>query len=484
MKVLSVGSEIYPLVKTGGLADVMGALPGALAGEGVAMRALVPGYPAVMAALRDGVVALELADLFGGPARIVAGEPGGLPLFALDAPHLFARPGNPYVDSNGIDWPDNAQRFAGLCRAAAEIARGAIAGFVPDVVHAHDWQAGLVPAYLHYDAAPGPPCVMTVHNLAYQGQFPSYLLGALGLPVSSYRIDGVEYYGSIGFLKAGLQFADAITTVSPRYAAEIATSEGGMGLDGLIRARSDMVSGILNGLDTEVWNPARDAYLVARYSGTDPAARQANKPALQARMGLAQRPDALLFGVVSRLVAQKGIDLIIETLPLLRALDAQLVVLGTGDPVIERALTDAMARYAGSVAVMLGFEEGLAHQIMAGADVIIVPSRFEPCGLTQLSAQRYGAIPLVSRVGGLVDTVIDANPAALGAGVATGVQFGAVNAAGLSDGLRRCAELFSDPISWQRMQRNAMALDVSWAASARRYAGLYNKLARSSAARS
>ncbi|MEE3501865.1 glycogen synthase GlgA [Acidiphilium acidophilum] len=479
MKILSVGSEIYPLVKTGGLADVMGALPAALAAESITMRALVPGYPAVMAALGAGTVALDITDLFGGPARIVAGEPDGLPLFALDAPHLFARPGNPYLASNGVDWPDNAQRFAALSRVASLVARGAIAGFVPDIVHAHDWQAGLVAAYLHYDGLPAPPSVMTVHNLAYQGQFPAYLLGALGLPVAAYAMDGVEYYGSIGFLKAGLQFADAITTVSPHYAVEIATPEGGMGLDGLIRARSSVVHGILNGLDTASWNPATDRALVARYDASTVEARPANKVALQARMGLKPHPESLLFGVVSRLAAQKGIDLIIEALPLLESLDAQIVVLGTGDPAIERALAEAIARYPGRVGVMFGFEEALAHQIMAGADAVMVPSRFEPCGLTQLSAQRYGAIPLVSAVGGLVDTVIDANAAALGAGVATGLQFAPVTAAGLRDGIRRCAALFADRAVWQQIQRNAMALDVSWAAPARRYASLYRQLAQS-----
>ncbi|MDD2877606.1 MAG: glycogen synthase GlgA [Acidiphilium sp.] len=481
MRVLSVGSEIYPLVKTGGLADVMGALPAALAVEGVAMRALVPGYPAVLAAMTGAEVALSVADLFGGPARILAAdpgaEPGGLPLFALDAPHLFARPGNPYLAPNGMDWPDNAQRFAALCRAGVLVAQGAIGGFVPDVVHAHDWQAGLVPAYLHYDERAAPPCVMTVHNLAYQGQFPADLLGALGLPAAAYAIDGVEYYGSIGFLKAGLQFADAITTVSPHYAVEIATPGGGMGLDGLVRARAGVMHGILNGLDTSAWNPATDAALAVPFDARSVAARATNKAALQARMGLDQRPGALLFGVVSRLAGQKGIDLILEILPLLAALDAQLAVLGSGEAAIERDVRAAMGRWPGRVAGVIGFEERLSHLIQGGADAILVPSRFEPCGLTQLAAQRYGAIPVVSLVGGLVDTVIDANPVALGAAVATGVQFGPVTADGLAAGVRRTADLFANPPVWRRMQRNGMALDVSWAQPAKQYARLYRALA-------
>ncbi|MGC9269349.1 glycogen synthase GlgA [Acidiphilium sp.] len=480
MLVLSIGSEIYPLVKTGGLADVMGALPGALAAEGITMRSLVPGYPAVLDAVATArpaaVTALAIDDLFGGPARVLAASPGGLPLFVLDAPHLFARPGNPYLASNGVDWPDNAQRFAALCRAGAMIARGAIGDFVPDVVHAHDWQAGLVPAYLHYDGAGAPPSVMTVHNLAYQGQFPAGLLDTLGLPAAAYAIEGVEYYGSIGFLKAGLQFADAITTVSPHYAAEIATPDGGMGLDGLIRARAAVMHGILNGLDTDTWNPATDPALAARFDIDTLAARSANKAALQARMGLDARPGTMLCGVVSRLAGQKGIDLILQTLPLLQTLDAQLAVLGSGDGAIEAGLRAGMARWPGRVAVVIGFEEPLSHLIQGGADVILVPSRFEPCGLTQLAAQHYGAIPVVSRVGGLVDTVIDANPVAVSAGVASGVQFAPVTADGLADGLRRAAALFASPPVWRAMQINAMTLDVSWAQPAKQYATLYRGL--------
>lgn len=477
MRVLSVGSEIYPLVKTGGLADVMGALPAALAGEGVEMRALVPGYPAVMAAMTGGEIVLEIDDLFGGSARIITTLPQRLPVFALDAPHLFARPGNPYLASNGADWPDNAQRFAALCQAGAMIARGAVGGFVPDVVHCHDWQAGLLPAYLRFTGKAAPPSVMTVHNLAYQGWFPPYLLGALGLPARAFTVDGVEYFGGIGFLKAGLQLADAITTVSPRYAAEIATEAGGMGLDGLIRARAGVMHGILNGLDTVAWNPAADEFLTKRYDATTLDARAANKHALQARMGLDQRADALLFGVVSRLAGQKGIDLIIETLAVLDELGAQLAVLGTGEAAIEGALREAMAARPGRVAVVIGFEERLSHMVQGGADAILVPSRFEPCGLTQLAAQRYGAVPVVSLAGGLADTVIDANPVAVGAGVATGVQFGPATAPSLADGLRRTASLFADAPVWRRLQGNAMALDVSWAAPARRYASLYRDLA-------
>lgn len=478
MRVLSVGSEIYPLIKTGGLADVMGALPAALAPEGVEMRALIPAYPAVSGALQTAEKVLDIPDFFGGAATISAGRAGGLDLFVLDAPHLYARPGNPYIASNGVEWPDNAQRFAALCRAGALLARGAAGRFVPDLVHAHDWQAGLLPAYLKLGGQAAPPAVFTIHNLAFQGWFPPRLLGTLGLPASAFTIDGVEYFGGIGYLKAGLQHADAITTVSPRYAAEIATPEGGMGLDGLIRKRASAVHGILNGLDTCTWNPATDEHLPARYDTGRLDARAANRSALQIRMGLDPSPDALLFGVISRLAGQKGIDLITEALPVFDALGAQLAVLGTGEAGIESGLREAMAARPGRIAVVIGFEEKLSHMIQGGADAILVPSRFEPCGLTQLAAQRYGAIPVVSPVGGLADTVIDASPVAISAGVATGVQLASVSAAGLADGLRRTAALRAASGIWRRMQHNAMALDLSWTEPARRYAALYRSLPR------
>ena len=269
--VLAVVSEIFPLIKTGGLADVAGALPGALAADGITVRSLVPGYPRVLDALEGGVAVATLDDLFGGSARIVAAHAAGLDLFVIDAPHLYARDGDPYRGPDGRDWPDNAFRFAALSRAAALLAQGQVAGYRPDVVHAHDWQAGLAPAYLHYAGAIEPPTVMTIHNLAFQGRFPAYLLAFLGLPAEAFTIHGVEYYGEIGYLKAGLQFADRITTVSPTYAAEIRTPAGGVGMDGLLRTRADVLSGILNGIDTTVWDPARDPYLAAAFDADRPA---------------------------------------------------------------------------------------------------------------------------------------------------------------------------------------------------------------------
>src|SRR5689334_16059452 len=315
LRVLSVASEVYPIVKTGGLADVAGALPAALRMEDVAVRTLMPGYPAAIEALTSATEVLRLNDPSGGPARLLGGTHGRLDLFVLDAPHLFGRAGNPYVDPDGKDWPDNAFRFAALARVAAEIGLGAVPAFVPDVIHGHDWQAGLMPAYLHYSHRPHPGTVMTVHNLAFQGRCPRELLGPLGLPPESFSVDGVEYYGSISFLKAGLQFADRITTVSPTYAREIQGAEQGMGLDGLLRARSAVLSGILNGIDLSVWDPAHDRAVASPYGVDSLEARAPNKAALQQRLRLRVSPDAFLLGVVSRLSWQKGLDLLFACLP-------------------------------------------------------------------------------------------------------------------------------------------------------------------------
>ncbi len=477
MRVLSVASEVYPFVKTGGLGEVVAALPAALAHEGVTMRTLVPGYPGVLDALRDAQPVHAYANLHGEPARLVAARAGGLDLFVLDAPHLYARPGNPYTGPDGKPWPDNAFRFAALADCAGSIARGAAADFVPDIVHAHDWQAGLVPALLHYGGTPRPGTVMTVHNLAFQGQFPREWLGALGLPVHSYAMDGVEYYGAIGFLKAGLALADRITTVSPTYATEIRTPEGGMGLDGLLRKRADVLTGILNGVDDIQWNPATDAHLPAQYDRRRLGRRAANKAALQARFGLDAEPQAFLIGVVSRMTHQKGMDIVAEALPHLVGMGAQLAVLGSGEPALEAALTASAAKHPGRATTIIGYEEALAHLMQGSVDALLVPSRFEPCGLTQLCALRYGAVPIVARVGGLADTVIDANTMALAAGTGTGFQFSPVTRGHLELAVGRALALFHDPTAWRRLQLNAMAADVGWSRSAQQYAAVYRGLA-------
>lgn len=475
--VLSVASEVFPLAKTGGLADVAGALPPALAGEGVAVRTLLPGYPAVLAATREAQAVHAWPDLHGGAARLLAARAAGLDLFVLDAPHLYGRPGNPYVGPDGKDWPDNALRFGALCAAAAALGRGLLPGFAPDIVHAHDWQAGLVPAYLHYAGGPRPRTVMTVHNLAFQGQFPAGLLAPLGLPPHAFAMDGVEYFGTIGFLKAGLALADRLTTVSPRYAMEIRTPEFGMGLDGLLRSRAGVLVGILNGIDTEHWDPARDPHLAQRFDAKSLAKRPANKAALRAKLGLADRADAPLFGVVSRLTWQKGMDVLLDAVDDLVALGGQLALVGSGEAALEAGLAAAAARHPGQVGILIGFDEAAAHLVQGGADAFLVPSRFEPCGLTQLCALRYGAVPVVARVGGLADTVIDANEMALVASAGNGLQFAPVTREALALTLERAVGLWRDRATWRRLQEHAMAAEVGWARPARQYAALYRALA-------
>jgi starch synthase len=475
LRVLVVASEAVPLVKTGGLADVVGALPAALAPHGVQVTTLLPGYPSVMAAIAGARAARTLPDLFGGPARLVRANAAGLDIIAVDAPHFFARTGSPYQTGDGTPWADNALRFAALGAAGALLAREGLRGQKFDLLHAHDWQGGLACAYLRF-ATPSIPSVFTIHNMAFQGQYPASLFGQLGLPPEAFATQGLEYFGGIGFLKAGLWFADAITTVSPTYAAEIRTPAAGMGLDGLLRGRADALSGILNGLDTEAWNPASDPRLAARFDAANPAPRAENKAAVQAALGLAAEPEAPLFGFVGRLTWQKGIDLILEALPALFAAGGQLALLGTGDAELEHRVRSAASANAGRIGALVGFDEGLARRIYGGADAVLVPSRFEPCGLTQLCALRYGALPVVARVGGLADTVIDANEMALAAGWGTGVNFAPPVPELLGAAMLRAAALYRDVPAWRRLQANAMATDVSWGRSAQRYAELFRRL--------
>jgi starch synthase len=476
IEVLFVASEIYPLVKTGGLADVVGALPRALAEEGVEVRTLVPGYEPVLDALECREVVHDLADVHGGPARLLAGSAAGLPLLAIDAPHLFRRPGGPYADASGRDWSDNAQRFGALAQIGAEIGQGLLDNYRPDIVHGHDWQAGLAPAYLHYAGGARPATVMTIHNLAFQGRYSADLLQALDLPLAAYSVDSLEYYGGIGFLKAGLQFADRITTVSPTYAAEIRTPGGGMGLEGLLQARAKVFSGILNGVDTSVWNPEADGHLAARYGRDNRDSRAENKRALRQRLGLEDKPDLMLVGMIGRLSWQKGVDLLLGTITNKLADNVQLAVLGAGDAELEDQLRAAIANALGRIGAVIGYDEALAHLIQGGADALIVPSRFEPCGLTQLCALRYGAVPIVARVGGLNDTVIDANEMALQAGVATGFQFSPVTRDGLEHAIDRAVAVWRKPETWRQMQVNGMSTDVSWRQPAAQYAELYRSL--------
>jgi starch synthase len=475
ISVLAVASEIHPLVKTGGLADVVGALPPALAQHGFSVTTLVPGYPAVLSRLTRAEPVASLADCFGGPAELRRGQAGPLDLLVLDAPHLYDRPGNPYLGPDGRDWGDNAIRFAALASIGADIGRGLLDTYRPDLLHAHDWQAALAPAYLHYGGQPAPPSVMTVHNLAFQGQYSRTLLSRLHLPPHAFAVDGVEYYGMIGFLKAGLHFADRITTVSPRYAAEIRTAEAGMGLEGLLGARADHLVGIVNGIDDHEWDPGRDPRLAAPYGPRTLDRRSANRAVLEERFGL-DADGSLLFGVVSRLTWQKGMDLLAEAVPFLVQHGARLALLGSGDRDLEAAFIAAAEAHPRRVGVVIGYDEALSHAMFGGADAILIPSRFEPCGLTQLYGLRYGCLPVVARVGGLSDTIVDANDAALTLKAATGVQFQPVSRAMLEDAIARTLALHADAPTWRAMQRRGMGLDLSWTSRAAAYAALFHEI--------
>jgi len=475
IEVLSVTSEIYPLVKTGGLADVAGALPGALGESGVTMRTLVPGYPAVTGRMTGGREVAVFDDLFGVGGRLVAGRVEGLDLIVLDAPALYDRPGNPYVGPEGWDWPDNWKRFAALSWVASELGLGLVEGYRPQVIHAHDWQAGLVPAYVKYGPSATLKTVMTVHNMAFQGTFGADIFAQLRLPPHAFSMEGVEYYGGVGYLKAGVECADIVTTVSPSYAAEIRTPAFGMGLEGLLNNRSATVFGVLNGIDMDAWNPATDPALKQTYTAGTLHHRRENKQAVQEAFGL-EPSEGPLFAVVSRLTWQKGIDLLVACVEQIVEAGGQLAVLGSGDAELENGLRSAAMLHPGRVGLVTGYNERLSHLVQGGADVMMVPSRFEPCGLTQLYALRYGCVPLVSRVGGLNDTVIDANVAALQAEVATGIQFAPPSAAALADAIRRTLALYADEKMWRKMQRRGMKSDVSWQTSATRYAQLYASL--------
>ncbi len=469
-RVLSVASECVPLVKTGGLADVVGALPGALRSTGWDMRVLLPAYRALRALAKDWPVVWEEADLWGGPGKVRAGDVEGVPILLLDAPHLYDREGGPYSSPTG-EHPDNAIRFAALSWIGARIAREGLADWKPDVLHAHDWQAGLAPAYLAYHGNGGCKSVTTIHNIAFQGWAPAHMLGVLRLPGHAFHPEALEYYGGISTLKAALVASDWITTVSPSYAAEIMRPEFGMGLQGVITARASVVSGILNGVDTEVWDPTREDPAFDRKAIAGKADARAK---LCAEFAL-EVPGPLAI-VVSRLTDQKGIDLLPAVIPDFILGGGGLIVLGSGDPGMEGAMRNLADRFPGRVAVRIGYDEGMSHRLFAGADAVLVPSRFEPCGLTQMYGLRYGTLPAVSMVGGLADTVIGANPATLAAGAATGVTFHPVDALAFGRALTQLVDLYRQPKLWAKLRANAMAHPVGWETSAAAYASLYERL--------
>ena len=462
MRVLFVTPECAPLTKTGGLGDVAAALPAALRAQGNDVRTLLPRYREIDA---SGAEERARLRLLGMEARVL--EKGEC-LF-VDVPELYDREGGPYQDAAGADWADNALRFAVLSRAAALLASSASPlAWRPEILHCNDWPTALAPVYLHFEPARAGS-VMTVHNLAFQGIFDATLLERLELPRATFAIEGVEFYGRLSFLKGGLVYSDAITTVSPTYAREIQTAELGCGLDGVLRERRGVLRGILNGIDAELWNPMTDTYLAERYSWTSLERKAANKTALQRRLNLAEEPAAPLLGVVSRFAHQKGIDVLAAAVDDLVQLGAEICVLGRGEREDEAAIAAAAARHPGRVAVDIGFSEQLAHLIEAGADMFLMPSRYEPCGLNQMYSQRYGTPPVAHATGGLADTVMDGE---------TGFLFAPAESAALVAAVKRALGHYSDARRWRELQRRAMTRDFSWAGPARQYADLYARHAR------
>ncbi|MBS1229676.1 MAG: glycogen/starch synthase, ADP-glucose type [Proteobacteria bacterium] len=479
MRILHVAAEIYPLVKTGGLADVVAALPAALVKRGLDVRILLPGLPGILNGMTGLEPVFQIGPVFGAAVvTLLRGRlpDSGLSAYVIDAPFLFRREGNTYVGPDGRDWSDNHRRFGLLGWVAAHLACGELdAAWRPDVIHAHDWHAGLAPLYIAQNPGLKTATVFTVHNLAFQGRFSNDCLAELALPVGQLTPPGIEFHGGISFMKAGLVYANRITTVSPTYAREVRTAEFGYGLEGVLRDRGTDLSGILNGVDYAVWNPA-DPDIASAYRADDLAGKLACKLALQSELGLSSEAAGPLFVVVSRLFVQKGMDLLLAALPELIGEGAQLAVLGTGDDDLETGFRRAAAVNPEQVAVFVGYDEAMAHRFIAGGDVLLVPSRFEPCGLTQLYALRYGTLPLVRRVGGLADTVIDASAENLAADRATGFVFADAASQAIGKRIREACALYRDRRAWQQVQRRAMLQDFSWDDSAAHYESLYRSL--------
>ena len=479
MRILHVAAEIYPLVKTGGLADVVAALPPVLNKRGLDVRVLLPGLPGILSGMLELRPVMRIGPVFG--AAVVTLCVGSLPdsgvqAYVIEAPFLYRREGNPYIGPDGQDWSDNHRRFALLGWVAAHLASGELdPDWKPDVVHAHDWHAGLVPAYIAQNPALKTATVFTIHNLAFRGIFPMDCHVDLGLPMRKLNPLGIEFHGKLSFMKAGLVYSKKITTVSPSYAREICTPEFGCGLEGVLRDRGSDLSGILNGVDYGIWNP-EIADIAKPYNADNLKGKKFCKRALQSELGLSNQADGPLFAVVSRLTSQKGMDLLLAALPELLREGAQLAVLGTGDGDLEAGFRYAAAASPEKVAVYIGYDEAMSHRFMAGADVLLVPSRFEPCGLTQLYALRYATLPLVRRVGGLADTVIDATPDNLLADRATGFVFEDAARHAIAARIREVCALFRDEDTWKKVQRRAMLQDFSWDDSAAHYEELYRSL--------
>jgi starch synthase len=479
MKILFASSEATPLIKTGGLADVSGSLPVALNQIGQDCRLIIPGYPEVMQQA-DNLLSVAEIGLVGEPRpiRLLFGTSGPhqVPLYIVDAPHWFDRPGNPYVSPDGHDWEDNAFRFTCFCRAVVAVATNRAAlDWQPDLVHSHDWQAGLV-APLMQDVADRPATLFTIHNLAYQGLFDQATFDKLHLPAKLWSYQALEFHSQLSFIKGGIALSDRINTVSPTYAKEIKTAEFGYGLEGLLEHRGSHFSGILNGIDYHHWDPQNDPHIPHPFSADDLSGKRLNKLALQREFGLPEDENIQLFGYIGRLVEQKGVDLILQTLHGLMDSGVQVVMLGSGNRELEHALERINIRYHSRVGVKIGYDEGLAHRIEAGCDCFIMPSRFEPCGLNQMYSLRYGTIPIVRRTGGLADTVIDVNPTTLANGSATGFVFDTPDAAGLWDALEHAIHFYRrSEVDWEILARTGMSQDLSWEASAQHYLETYRR---------
>ena len=492
MKVLFVSSEVYPLIKTGGLADVSGALPLALAKLGVDIRILVPAYPAVLAQMPNltsigsvdnlphGLSAELRIGTLPTPAHASDANNGKVEVIVIDCPALYTRKGGPYADSNGVEWQDNALRFGVLSYIAALLSGENTPlndQWQPDIVHCNDWQTGLVPAYLKLTQANPIKSVISLHNMAFQGCFHADWITQLFLPRAHFQIEGFEYYNQLSFLKAGIYYADAITTVSPTYAQEIQTPAFGFGLEGLLHTRGSEITGILNGIDTAEWNPAHDPHLVKHYDATKLAGKKSVKQALQKLLGLQIDANAPLLGIVSRLTNQKGLDLLLPNLTALLASGCQIALLGSGESKLESAFLAIAAQYPSQVSVTIGYDESLSHQIMAGCDMFIMPSRFEPCGLNQLYGLAYGTLPIVNNTGGLADSVTDASATNIKSKTADGFVMAECSIDGLLAAIERAVNLYkTDAKVWRQLQKTAMQKPLSWDKSALAYLAVYTSL--------
>ena len=462
-------------MKTGGLGDVSAALPAALHGLGIDVRVLLPGYPPVLEADPQ---AREIAHFtaLGTKVRLLESKlPNGVALIVLDAPALYARGGGPYQDDAGADWKDNALRFGVLGRVAALLGTGSSPlAWRPHVVHCNDWPAALAPVYLRFAQGPRAASLVTIHNLAFQGIFPFAEAHTLELPPESLGMDGAEFYGKVSFLKGGIVYAEAINTVSPTYAREIQTPELGFGLDGVLRMRANDLFGVLNGIDTALWNPQTDPWIASRYGADSLEKKRANKAALKERLGLAGREGVPLVATVSRLTHQKGIDLIVQALPRLARMPVQVAVLGSGERELVGMLHAAQQEFPQHLGTFIGFDEGLAHLLEAGADMFLMTSRFEPCGMNQMYSQRYGTPPIANATGGLIDTILDERPGNPGA--ATGFLMREFSVPALVEAVERAVAAHADEAHWRRLQRNGMAKDFGWGRAARAYAAIYSQI--------